>query len=1522
MNSICRLCFRSDLYNLKVQTGEIPEFILYSVDHRNEDGITITTLIRTLLPELYLGISANPRICNECYESLKAAFSFRFKCLLTDKLIGIYTRESILPKTSVNLWDVVNYWLNIYCKMPSDANAARIAHWFGFKEKNFDFPNKTAADIDLTDVKIFLKKLSRPLPSEGEKCQAFVTTDDHHQAIPSKQEIPRKDLPHGTKTHNGVSDLTAKGCLNEANIDFVHAEDDEEEWAEHIKILIDSDSEEGTTLEMAAVPKNAPIKIQGRSVSNINKPSKVIQTSQPPELHYLDLKSPVPTAIKTKCSLEIVSSMSSSTSTRVGRNSVTQLDKSSAPHVKTLTNIKTQTIPSEPSVPPLSPFFNKTTSIAKSLVEHSTGKEENLQQLLKAKSDSDGLDKTSILKSKQVKSEAKFMGKISSGSENWNRESVTESAVNEKKIDSEHLLRTENTALQSGHVWGVGNMKTLNTKSITENEVIKRAQSAEQLGNCIKNKPILVKQKSAIKAIENRLREYQALNPRRVGKIENFKNLSVESTTESHTPGQNPHDQGAIKSGDCFKIKLLSTFNDKTNGNEKLLLKGEGKPPRMYKRKIFKIRRSFDSIMKGTIPDQEINRCQRIANVDNCIQTKIIKLKSIINSKENLLSKNQVTSPEISKMENSKISNTELVTKDMTPDQEKNRVQHPPKSEICDKTKILTLETNKNLSLESQALPFESICGIENLKHLNRGSFSLSETKSSKNESIPQASKACCRIRATTLKPKIKTTIKTIDNLSPQSESVMKDMTPDQEEIRDPINQWPTKSVLRAKRNNLSLSANKNSPSESQALLPGPMCTIENPENLHRGSFTLSETSDTGIENTPQAISTYSTIGTPALKPKINAATKTIENMPSENESLPPELLCALENLENLNREITNQTSQYPVNHTNNFDLIDIKDEPLDFSFDTNYDWNNFSKAEVPKSLKGVIKEEDSEDTISASETEVENFLMSQNIPDVDLEPDIPDYVLVTRRHPLPTMPVLEKAPPSASDVVCGLKSNNVIISTKNCSQSKPKPKAAPTMHKLAPVEMEKEGNEDENLGICTQRALYDVPHSDQSNVCVLYTNFTDYGDYINDHDYLVNPYRRNDLTTNHKLFGNMCICLLCGLKHASEEHIKHMQHHNSVCLVCKLNFKNVFILNLHVRSHVWHCEECGEIVTYSRHEGHHKFHMLKRLTEQQRTIKLKRLTQKERAIKLKHLTEQERALQTKLLNNTPSSMKCSVSHNTNRRTRGRNLKGNAFEHPSVSQKVTDNSEPITLESLLSESPKLNQESCNNITAFPHETMGENFAGTSCKHITLKTLLDNSIIAELKKSSLDAKSMNQDREDNDSKNSSKKRRSTGLSTTSEGKKEFKSTEFVDGGQCSSWEMKLEAYPKAKRPSRTEIKQKKEDAKPAKNLRTRSRKGKLGHKEVSARTNEISNAKTGLKVGENLCEEAEMSDGESSSLPRKRQKRENKLRTPEKTERTDGPKRSKAGLKSKVKKDIQKATISPRALRAKARSKAQ
>ncbi|XP_066144629.1 titin homolog isoform X2 [Euwallacea fornicatus] len=1512
MNSICRLCFRSDLYNLKVHTGEVSEFTLYSVDHRNEDGITITTLIRTLLPELYLGISANPRICNQCYESLKAAFSFRFKCLLTDKLIGIYTRESILPKTSVNLWDVVNYWLNIYCKMPSDANAARIAHWFGFKEKNFEFSNKTASNIDLTEVKIFLNNIARPPSSEGERCQAFVTIDNNDQVV-NKQKIPGKGLSDEPKAHDGVIDLTAKGCLNEANIDFVHAEDDEEEWVEHIKILIDSDPEEGVTLQEEG------IKIQNPPVANFRKPSEVIQTSRPLERHYLNLNSPVRAAMKAKCPLEITSSMASSSSTQVGRNSITRLDKSSiAPHVKTLSKTKTQTTPSEPCVLPSPPFFNNINSAVKSQAEHSVEKEENLQRLLKAKSESDSLDKTKILKPYQVKSEAKIIRKISSGSENLNCDSVTESVAHEKEIDSEPLLRTNNTDLSSALEWEDGNVKILNTKSITENEGIKRAQPAGKSGNCIKNKPILIKQRSAIEYSEIRPRKSQALSPGQDGKTKNVKNLSAEFITESQAHAQeNIHDQEAIKSDDCFKTKLLSKLNDTINANEKLLLKSEVFPPRMYKRKIFKIRRNFDSIMKETTPDKEINCCQHIVNADNCIQTKIIKLKSIINSKENLLMKSQVTTPEISKTENFKILNTEPVMEDMSSDQEKNCVQHlTTKSEICDKTK--TFETNKNISLKSQALSLGPIYRIENPKNLNRDSFTSSETAGTPNVSTQQAFNACSRVKTTTLKPKIEaTTTKTIENLSSQSGSITKGMIPSQEKNPD---QWLAKSGLNAKRKNLSLNVNKNS-LDSQALLPRSMYTIGNPENLHCGSFTLSEIPDTGIKNTQQVVTTWSTIGTPALKPKINTAMNTIENLLSENESLPPELLCALENLENLNREITCQTSQYPANQTSNFDLIDIKDEPLDFNFDTNYDWNNFVKVGVPENLKRVIKEEDSEDTISASETEVENFLMSQNIPDVDLEPDIPDYVLITRRHPLSTTPVLENAQPSANDVVCEQESNNITISTENYSQSKPKPKAAPAIRKSAPVQIE-EKNEDENVGMYTQRALYDVPHSDQSNVCVLYTNFTDNGDYINDHDYLVNPYMKNDLTTSHKQFGNMCICLLCGLKHASEEHIKHMQHHNSVCLICKVNFKNVFILNLHVRSHIWHCEECGEIVTYSRYEGHHKFHMLKRLTEQQRTVKLKRLTQKERAVKLKHLTEQERTLQTKLLNNTPSPIKCSESHDTGRRTRRKNLKGSVSEHLSTSQKITSNSEPVTLLSLLTKSPKSKQESCSNVKNFPHEPKSEKIVDTSCKHITLKTLLDNSIIAELKKSSLDTKSMNEYREDECSKNRSRKRKSTGLSATNQDKKELKSAEFVDGGQCSSWEVKVEAYSKAKRPNRPEIKKKKEDAKPAKNIPTRSRKGKVEQKEVSERINEVLHVKTNLKDEENSYEGTEMGDG-SSRLPCKRQKRESTLKTPEKTKRADSPKRSRAGLKSKIKKDIQKkATISPRALRAKARSKAQ
>ncbi|KAH1011375.1 hypothetical protein HUJ04_000760 [Dendroctonus ponderosae] len=108
---------------------------------------------------------------------------------------------------------------------------------------------------------------------------------------------------------------------------------------------------------------------------------------------------------------------------------------------------------------------------------------------------------------------------------------------------------------------------------------------------------------------------------------------------------------------------------------------------------------------------------------------------------------------------------------------------------------------------------------------------------------------------------------------------------------------------------------------------------------------------------------------------------------------------------------------------------------------------------------------------------------------------------------------------------------------------------------------------------------------------CVLPTKFTSEGDYVNDHDYFISPYARNRMASVRRKGGEHCICLLCDLIHLSSKHVEHMSAHYTKCAICCADFKNVFVLNMHVRKHTSHCKECKLSVTYARFLHHAETH-------------------------------------------------------------------------------------------------------------------------------------------------------------------------------------------------------------------------------------------------------------------------------------------------------------------------------------------
>lgn len=60
------------------------------------------------------------------------------------------------------------------------------------------------------------------------------------------------------------------------------------------------------------------------------------------------------------------------------------------------------------------------------------------------------------------------------------------------------------------------------------------------------------------------------------------------------------------------------------------------------------------------------------------------------------------------------------------------------------------------------------------------------------------------------------------------------------------------------------------------------------------------------------------------------------------------------------------------------------------------------------------------------------------------------------------------------------------------------------------------------------------------------------------------------------------------------------MKYHSTKCIICNADFKNVFILNLHVRGHTKRCFECEVNVTYARYHHHEKVHPFRVLKNEQ----------------------------------------------------------------------------------------------------------------------------------------------------------------------------------------------------------------------------------------------------------------------------------------------------------------------------------
>ncbi|KAG5873305.1 hypothetical protein JTB14_001373 [Gonioctena quinquepunctata] len=134
---------------------------------------------------------------------------------------------------------------------------------------------------------------------------------------------------------------------------------------------------------------------------------------------------------------------------------------------------------------------------------------------------------------------------------------------------------------------------------------------------------------------------------------------------------------------------------------------------------------------------------------------------------------------------------------------------------------------------------------------------------------------------------------------------------------------------------------------------------------------------------------------------------------------------------------------------------------------------------------------------------------------------------------------------------------------------------------KIVPV------NENE---IVNGQKKHDKNNYPDREICVLFTNYSYDGSYINDHDYLVTPYKRNRILIEEK-GQSLCMCFICGYKHSINEHVTHMNSHGSKCDICKVSLGTAYMLNLHMRTHSKPCKFCTQSLPYYEIPSHEKKH-------------------------------------------------------------------------------------------------------------------------------------------------------------------------------------------------------------------------------------------------------------------------------------------------------------------------------------------
>ncbi|XP_076253802.1 uncharacterized protein LOC143192369 [Rhynchophorus ferrugineus] len=263
-----------------------------------------------------------------------------------------------------------------------------------------------------------------------------------------------------------------------------------------------------------------------------------------------------------------------------------------------------------------------------------------------------------------------------------------------------------------------------------------------------------------------------------------------------------------------------------------------------------------------------------------------------------------------------------------------------------------------------------------------------------------------------------------------------------------------------------------------------------------------------------------------------------------------------------------------------NIENVTIKEEPLDYD-ENSYQTENQMPSLTPYYESGSGNWEVNQNSLTnerSTEQIVEGLI--NNLPEVGQEFDRPEYISINKvsyRDMALLFQTAVKTRPTKSRIVNRrrIANPNTLKRLRLVPIDHPKKDQVKRLRTAKAVENKKPKPK-------TQKASTDA----EKDVCVLVTNFTSTGDYINDHDYLINPYERNNIL--RQIDGRpFCVCLLCNSVHNSEGHVKHMQTHSSVCEVCGVDFHNVFILNMHVQTHTILCGNCNVKITYRMHKNH-----------------------------------------------------------------------------------------------------------------------------------------------------------------------------------------------------------------------------------------------------------------------------------------------------------------------------------------------